>query len=190
MKVLRAAGYKTMPWKNGMGATTEIAIFPPDATMANFDTRVSMAQVTNDGPFSSFPGIDRTLVVLDGAGLDLTVAHQAPVRIDSDVIHAFPGDQPTSATLIDGPIVDLNVMSRRDAASHHVRRVDLQDSLTLSVTCTTLLIVGFGEVLIHAPRNAILGPRDGALFDAKEITTLSRNSSAETGVFIVEIRIF
>ncbi len=27
MQILRAANYKVMPWKNGLGSTTEIAIF-------------------------------------------------------------------------------------------------------------------------------------------------------------------
>ena len=69
MQILRAANYKVMPWKNGLGSTTEIAIFPANAKLDDFDWRVSMAQVTSDGPFSSFPGIDRTLLVIDGAGI-------------------------------------------------------------------------------------------------------------------------
>jgi len=61
MKILRSADHKRMPWKNGGGETVEIAISPQGAGLADFDWRVSMATVASDGPFSVFPGIDRTL---------------------------------------------------------------------------------------------------------------------------------
>lgn len=70
-KVLRANAYARMPWKNGGGETREIAIFPPAANLDTLDWRISMAVVAQDGPFSSFPGIDRTLCVIEGAGMEL-----------------------------------------------------------------------------------------------------------------------
>ena len=64
--------YRTMPWKNGAGSTTELVIEPPGATLAGgFHWRVSMATVAESGPFSSFPGYDRTLLLLEGQGLEL-----------------------------------------------------------------------------------------------------------------------
>lgn len=74
MKILRASEYKTMPWKNGGGVTVEIAIHPPSASMDAFDWRISMATVAQDGPFSSFPGIDRTLAIIEGNGMALAIA--------------------------------------------------------------------------------------------------------------------
>ncbi len=71
MKLYRAHDHKRMPWKNGGGETVEIAVFPPGAGVDDFDWRISMATVASDGPFSIFPGIDRTLSILDGAGLSL-----------------------------------------------------------------------------------------------------------------------
>ena len=71
LTVLRAADHRTMPWKNGGGSTTEIAAAPDGAGIDAFDWRVSMAVVAADGPFSEFPGIDRTLSILDGSGLIL-----------------------------------------------------------------------------------------------------------------------
>jgi hypothetical protein len=58
--LLRAADHRTMPWKNGGGETTEIAVSPPHAGLADFDWRISMAKVASDGSFSIFPEIDRT----------------------------------------------------------------------------------------------------------------------------------
>jgi len=61
MRIIRAADCLVMPWKNGGGTTTEIAVAPEGASLNDFDWRISMAHVGADGPFSSFPGIDRTL---------------------------------------------------------------------------------------------------------------------------------
>ena len=67
MRVFRSADHAFSPWKNGGGTTAEIAIGPPGATLDAFDWRISMARVASDGPFSSFPGVDRTLSIIDGA---------------------------------------------------------------------------------------------------------------------------
>ena len=69
MRLLPAAGHRRMPWKNGGGETVEIAISPADAGLDGFDWRLSMATVATDGPFSVFPGIDRSLAVIRGAGI-------------------------------------------------------------------------------------------------------------------------
>ena len=60
-----------MPWKNGGGTTAEIAAFPDGAGFNAFDWRISLAEVASDGPFSAFPGIDRTLMLVEGARLAL-----------------------------------------------------------------------------------------------------------------------
>ncbi len=70
------------PWKNGGGTTREIAVRPPGAGMDAFAWRVSVADIVADGPFSAFPGIDRQIALLDGAGVHLqahddSFCHQA-----------------------------------------------------------------------------------------------------------------
>ncbi|MEF0940323.1 HutD/Ves family protein [Rhizobium sp. BR 362] len=125
-KILRHDSYRRMPWKNGGGETVEIAVSPEGAGLAEFDWRVSMATVATDGPFSVFPGIDRTLSILDGEGMTLFIEGRAPERLtqESDPL-PFAADAPTSATLIDGTITDLNVMTRRGRFTHSVRRVSV-----------------------------------------------------------------
>ena len=113
MRILRASNHRQMPWKNGGGVTTEIAVAPPGASVGNFDWRISMATVAADGPFSRFDGIDRTLTVLSGEGLELTVEDETPVRLTpAGKPHPFPGDVAASAKLIAGPVTDFNVMTR------------------------------------------------------------------------------
>lgn len=114
MRILRASEYKTMPWKNGGGVTVEIAIHPPGASVDAFDWRVSMATVAQDGPFSSFPGIDRTLAIIEGNGLALAISGHEPVALTTKSTPLpFAADVPVDATLMDGAIVDLNIMTRR-----------------------------------------------------------------------------
>ena len=126
MQILRARDQKITPWRNGGGLTTEIFVSPFGAGLDDFDWRVSMAGVTSDGPFSHFAGIDRTLAVLSGRGVELIVADAPPVVLTpSTPPFDFPGDQPTSARLLDGPIVDLNVMVRRGRRRHSVMRLSL-----------------------------------------------------------------
>lgn len=67
MRHLENTAYTSMPWKNGGGVTTEIIVHPAKAPMADFDWRISMANVAQDGPFSIFPGVDRTLCILGKA---------------------------------------------------------------------------------------------------------------------------
>ncbi len=118
--------YRRMPWKNGGGETVEIAKFPDNADLAGFDWRISMATVASDGPFSLFPGIDRTLAVLEGEGIDLAIdglgAHH--LAVDGTPL-AFPADVASSARLVSGPIVDLNLMTRRWAFLHKMKRLPL-----------------------------------------------------------------
>lgn len=110
-----------MPWKNGGGTTTEIMIFPENADVGTgFDWRVSMADVATDGPFSAFPNYRRSLMVLAGNGLVLTVAGSPDISIGpGDDIIEFDGATPVSARLIDGPVGDFNVMCRNRNGPHY-----------------------------------------------------------------------
>ena len=124
MKIIRAGSCLATPWKNGGGSTTEIAVEPPGASLDTFDWRISMATVAADGPFSEFPGIDRTLAVVKGKGLILTIGRTAPVRLEcGSAPVSFGGDVPTSARLSAGEIADLNVMTRSSRFSHRLRRI-------------------------------------------------------------------
>ena len=81
MRVLRAENYRRMPWKNGGGETVEIAVSPEGAGLGDFDWRVSMARVEADGLFSVFPGVDRTLSILEGEGMVLDIEGREPVTL-------------------------------------------------------------------------------------------------------------
>jgi environmental stress-induced protein Ves len=132
MRIIHAADYRRMRWKNGGGETIEIVASPPGASLDDFHWRVSMAHVASAGPFSHFAGIDRSLAVIAGNGIALRLGGRGEVRLTGDVApYAFPGDLPVEATLLGGPIDDLNVMSRRGRYRHLLSRMQIAGTTVL-----------------------------------------------------------
>jgi environmental stress-induced protein Ves len=124
--VLRREQHRRMPWRNGGGVTYEVASSPADSDLADFDWRISIAEVEAGGPFSAFPGIDRTIVLIDGEWMALTVdgrRHRFGVRQP----FSFDGGSETMCEVA-GRSRDLNVMTRRDRAIASVAIVE-PDSL-------------------------------------------------------------
>ncbi|MFB9949072.1 HutD family protein [Rhizobium puerariae] len=186
MKVLRSADYRRMPWKNGGGETVEIAVFPPSASVDDLDWRISMATVATDGPFSIFEGVDRTLCVLSGEGIGLSMQGRLPVSLtrQSDP-HAFPADLPTSAHLIGGPITDLNVMTRRGRFVHRVRLERGMHRVLVSPEAATTVVVTAGRCRI-ARDGLVLEPLDAVILEAGD-DTLSLQPENAVGIIIAAI---
>jgi environmental stress-induced protein Ves len=100
------------PWANGGGVTHEVLKAPPGAGYSDFDWRLSIAGIVQDGPFSSLPGVDRTFVmgsegllrmVIDGESRDLGLGALA----------VFPGEADVRVEVLEGPTRNLNLMTRR-----------------------------------------------------------------------------
>lgn len=122
LALIRGADLVAAPWKNGGGVTREVAVFPEGAGLDTFVWRVSVADVAQAGPFSRFAGIDRTLVLLSGAGMLLDEAggektHALTQALD---MARFAGEAHIDARLVDGATRDFNLMVRRDAAQGEV----------------------------------------------------------------------
>jgi len=107
------------PWANGGGMTYEVARWPEGGT--DFAWRLSVAEVATEGPFSSYPGVDRTLVLLSGR-MRLVIDGEARDLLPDSPI-AFAGESRVLAQLSDGPTMDFNVMSRQGAVSATVEVV-------------------------------------------------------------------
>lgn len=163
MRIIRAGDCRKMPWKNGGGETTEIAVSPAGAGIEDFDWRLSMARVAGGGPFSLFPGIDRTLAVLEGDGLELAIEGMAPATVTtlSEPL-AFPADAATEAELIGGEVTDLNIMTRRGRLSHRMRRWTVSGKAELVTKASELLVFcHVGAVRIGTDKEASsLSPHD------------------------------
>jgi environmental stress-induced protein Ves len=163
--VIEPAAYQRMPWRNGQGMTTEIAI--ADGPGGRFRWRLSIADVTQSGPFSNFAGYERIIAVVAGNGMRLDVAGCAPVVLDgaSDP-HAFPGEAATSCTLLDGPIRDFNLICDRDACRGTL------DALRFADAPLRRQFAG-GTAFLHALRGALeVDDRDGWQDTVAEEATL------------------
>lgn len=129
MRLLRRGEGRAVRWKNGGGITHELAVWPDGADVSSFEARLSMAEVAADGAFSAFPGIDRTLAVLEGGPMRLSFGGAEVAMTADGPPLSFPGEAPVKARLDAGPVLDLNIMTRRGAFSHRMVPLSPGESL-------------------------------------------------------------
>lgn len=185
MKLCRAGEHKRMPWKNGGGETVEIAVFPPDTSVDDFDWRISMATVASDGPFSIFSGIDRTLSILDGSGMSLSIDRSAAIVLTktSEPL-SFAADVPVDAVLGDGPITDLNVMTRRVRFSHRVKRKSENIFIKSPTIGETVFVLAMGTMSLRTDGQAVdLDALDAALIDRQ-----AQIITGHAGFYLISLR--
>ena len=145
-------------WKNGGGTTRTVAVSPPGSGFDDFVWRVSIADVRGSGDFSLFPEVDRTIVLLSGAGMVLErsdgVSH-ALTRVFEP--YRFRGEDSIDARLVGGASVDFNVMVRRGRARAEVRIWDR----AYAVRCA-------GEALVYCARGdfEVLSGGEAAMLSA------------------------
>jgi uncharacterized protein len=132
VQILRAADRVSTPWKNGGGITREVAVWPLAAGVKEFGWRLSIATVSRGGPFSTFPGVDRELAVIEGV-LQLAIDGGPPVLLDaSSPPVRFAGDVPTHGEPQSGHVTDLNVMTHRGQYTSRMRRVTIAGTLAFA----------------------------------------------------------
>ena len=167
---LNPSSYRQMPWKNGLGITTEIARRPVEGEI---DWRVSVARVAADGPFSKFPGCDRVIVALDGAGMTLTHhetgAVAALARLEP---WSFSGDWTTSCVLREGAIRDFNVITRRAAVAAEVAVLLLDGLRSIDLSAaTTLLYCVSGSAVTGSELTIPMAPDDTVIVERAPVLT-------------------
>jgi environmental stress-induced protein Ves len=106
MKHIPSSSFATMPWRNGGGVTHEIL---REGDTAEFDWRISLADVAADGPFSLFPKHNRLLCVISGKGMKLAGEHQTYNAALLKPV-AFRGSEKIDGVLQDGPCRDFNLI--------------------------------------------------------------------------------
>jgi len=154
---LTPADYRVMPWRNGGGTTTEIAIAPEGSALAGerFLYRVSIADVATDGPFSRFEGYDRHIMLVSGAGMTLECGAHGRIELRAPFEpRFFSGDWDVSGTLTSGPVRDFNVIvdRARVTATLEARRIARPEN----IAC------GEGSsCLVHVLEGALVGAGEG-----------------------------
>ena len=160
MRRLTPADYRAMPWRNGGGTTTEIAIAPDGAVVGErFLYRVSIADVASDGPFSRFEGYDRHIMLLAGAGMTLDCCGHAPIALEEPFVpRVFSGDWDVRGMLVAGPVRDFNVMVDRARASSTlgVRLLEAAEGIACEPGETCIVHVIDGELAEAAAGDTLI----------------------------------
>ena len=115
---LHLADVAPQAWKNGGGLTRELLAWP---AADNWRIRLSVADITADGPFSVFPGVERWFAVLQGQGVCLSVDGAATELGAGSTPFTFDGAAQTDCKLLGGATRDFNLMLR--GANGQLQRV-------------------------------------------------------------------
>jgi environmental stress-induced protein Ves len=139
LTILSPETFKTIPWKNGLGYTTELAI-SNGGSVDNFDWRLSIASVENNGDFSNFSGYQRNLVLIEGNGLTLDHRNGDVDKLTQllDVAN-FDGGCNTHGALVDGPIKDFNIMTNQASFSANVNCYIEQQRMTVELSADSVV---------------------------------------------------
>lgn len=188
MQHLRHEDYRTVPWKNGGGITREIAL-AEDMAGGGFLWRLSMATVSASGPFSHFPGVDRTIACLQGNGMRLAFGDG---RV-ADVLRAgaplaFPGEADIHADCIDGETIDLNVMTMRDRFSHAVEHVSSAAEFILPPGGGTRAMFFAAPATVVTAEKTVKARRFDTLVFAGETAPVTVRADAGLDIFAITLR--
>lgn len=100
-------------WRNAAGETREICRFPP--AKRDFYWRASIASIATNGEFSLFPGMERSVTLLEGGEICLESTDRFSHTLKPLQPFAFSADQVVKAKLTEGLMsMDFNVMTRLD----------------------------------------------------------------------------
>lgn len=189
--LLKASGYRSMPWRNGLGTTREIAVEPPGkaAGEAGFRWRLSIADIERDCEFSAFPGINRSIMLLDGKGMDLFVDGQC-LSLDRPFRpRDFSGDASARCRLHAGPVRDFNIMSAATTCRHEWRIVEefpFPATNSPATQCALVCLKGMVNVRMHG-ESLRLESEDTLLPDASGVFEITTDDS-DACVLLVRFR--
>ena len=161
------------PWKNGGGTTREIVRMPAGSSMESFDWRTSIAEISRDGPFSTFLGVDRALVLLSGEGVQLRSPDRSIERVLDEplVPFEFAGESRIDASLIGGASSDFNIMTRRSTTRAEMKIVVVSQALAACSAGVLFAACGNWEVrsVDGAPRVFSLGADSGVWWSGESV---------------------
>ncbi len=162
LRHLPAAGYDTQPWKNGQGVTDEVLLLPEGASRDGFDLRISRASICARGLFSAFPGADRIITVIEGAGLRLDFVDRSVTLAPLEPFAFDTGQTPDGLPLGQGVRV-FNVMAARDVWALGPARVMRDGTMDTDAALTVVFALGTGVRIEESGVRLSLGPGDTAL---------------------------
>jgi len=114
MRLIDADAIAPTAWKNGGGRTRTLLALPDGDA---WHLRISMADVEQDGPFSAYPGVERWLALVEGAGMQLEFGHRTVTLTPLDAPLVFDGATAPFGCLLQGSVRDLNLMNQGGQAA-------------------------------------------------------------------------
>lgn len=121
-RLLPAADYVPVPWKNGGGISEQIAVFP-ESEPEDFEWRLSRAKVEAAGPFSLYPGYSRFLSVVEGKELVLR-SNRELVALKLGNVFSFVGEDSFTCAIPKGPVRDLGLIYKREKYRSLMQRLE------------------------------------------------------------------
>jgi hypothetical protein len=144
--VVRFTELTAVPWRNGGGITREV-VSAGGSGAQGFDWRISIADVNEPGPFSTFPGVERTITVVGGEGMDLVIdGVQHLLGLHEPL--SFDGASRAWGSPLAGPVRDLNVMTSNDRLSATVAIRDLSETRPIAVDGRQVLVLLTGSAVV------------------------------------------
>lgn len=128
-------------WRNGGGVTREVV------ASRKPEWRLSIASLQESGPFSFFPGLDRTFLVASGGGVTLHVDASAHPLAFGQCL-AFGGESTVVADVPPEGGVGVNLMVRRDHGVGTIRVLPVAGSADMAARGLRAVVVLTGELAL------------------------------------------
>ena len=142
-------------WGQAQGKVREIASGKLDAdgalvpeTSNDWDWRLSVASIEKSGDFTPYDGFDRTLTVIAGELLELTIdGTKHAVELYRPL--KFAGGSATNAALPTGDVLALNLITRTGVVRGNVRIVELSKKREQHLFGSQFGVLLQGKAAVH-----------------------------------------
>lgn len=187
---ITAGHLAVVPWKNGGGVTTEIAVGPARAGDQEWSWRISVAEVGVTGAFSVFPGIDRTIAVVHGNGMDLEFEGGRMIPLELNRPVDFDGGAVVTGILRNEAIRDFNVMVDRRYYSATLSIVEGSDELSLKSSAGSVVLIhvldGVCTAHVAAGAQETLSVQETAIYEGESDVSIAVPPGARVAVVVIE----
>ena len=178
-----------MPWKNGGGMTTEIARGDAETKNRDWGWRVSIAVVETNSPFSIFKGIERTMSIIEGNGMDLDSPDGKNFSLDLFKVVKFDGETALKGRLRHGSVKNFNVMVDRNLFTACLEIINTRTQVVSSVEPNAIVLIHQvkGEItkIKHGQNFINLAAQETIIFENNKIIEVQ--SPSNTLLVIVRI---
>ncbi|MGL4716302.1 MAG: HutD family protein [Aeromonas sp.] len=152
--LIKESDHQKMPCKNQQSSTSQILISPKGTCLAkfDFDYRLSADPIERAGPLALFPGYQRMLLPVSGAGFVLNGHPYATF----EAAH-FNGDDNTHCELLKKAVTALGLIYHPDRMAANVRVLNLPFPLTLSLEVNKIYLCHLlsGQLTVQGKEVAI-----------------------------------